>query len=1568
MKILHIGDIHLGCRLANISRNDEIKKVFDFLVETIRERGIEAVLLAGDVFDNGAPSSESQTLYYRFLLNMRLAGCRHVVVIAGNHDKAEFLEAPSGLLEELDIHVLGMVEQDNLEREVVRLGTDEAPAAFVCAVPYLHSSDVRTAVLEGESSECKSQMYKKGVAEHYRKVFAIADKMRAGRSIPIIGMGHLYAQGGSFGDKEGKNVVGTLEDVELNEFGSDFDYMALGHIHKPQCVAGNDKWRYAGSVLPMSFQEEMYATQAIILDTEDIGHPQGLEYPDECFHGMKIIKGDKSELESQLRDLQDEDIWVKAVYTGEEVLPNWAIDLRLAFKDRKMLIADTAVQREVREATFDGKDEEAELCSLSQMQPEDVFLKELDAKGEVTADEQRQELLRLYRIAQAKILDPSQGVETTTLKRKGTFRFLRLYIKNVNSLYGEHLIDFTQFKDGIFLISGPTGAGKTSILDAICLALYGETPRAKGMSSSNGSPISEGQKDMQADLVFRIGNDEYLASFEHVRKEGAKKQFYPPSHKLYENGLQMACNNSEVPKKIEALLGMKMQQFTRCVLLAQGSFDAFLKAESANRAEILTKITGTEIYTQIGGKINECFKAAKEDYETANKLLEGIKLLSDEEVAALEQELSAVSQQMEGIDGQLKESAAVENIYKAQDNLRQDIENGEVAFASALGKKIVALPKHKVVDEAQRAQNCQAAYYELQNARTAHTECETLCDSLNDTQASSEAMLGKAQAEQADAKKAYDERLAYLDEQKAVFNEIRTLDALIAEEKRQLSTVEAALTKARGEQQEEDIAFKAKEDAWQALAGQAEVARKYVEEHSGDDKLLSQQEAWILRFQQLAKDEDSFGIKDRKLRQDEKKLNASKKELEQLQNALAALQEKINAKVAERNDLEGQVKSLLGDKTLDDIRNALYAAQTLYDFFKDKKQRETLLAPGKECPLCGSTSHPYCEGLEPPSPAAYNIEAQRLKSCFDDVAACQRKIAALEKDIQHLETQKAADQATYETNAVRLAEREAEIVSTRQVLEEERSSLEKQSLSLTGELSSLLQVDFAERDKLLEELDWRIKAFKDAKKGLSQLAQKQNEYENDKAAHIARAERLNANVVDKKNEFSKLSGQLASNIQKRQAAFGDDDVVKREKALEDEVSGLQKKAEAAGNALTAAQSSLAHTREQLAEQQRKLAELKPVRLAKQEAFEAKLREYGFADEAAFLASYKKPEELQQLLRQLKSLEDDVKSASAVLKERKFKLDDIVSQLPKDTTREQNLEKMAQFSAEREELSKRQLNLNTKLEMNRKARRDSQEAFKKMEVLKKLYDNWDYVNSNFGSTDDVDRFGKIAQEYSFRELLYYANSNRIASLSRHFTLVEDDTMPLELNVKDHYRGDRIRTAKNLSGGESFEVSLALALGLAEMSAVSQNVSLGTVLLDEGFGTLDDNALDAALELLMQLNSAGGKMVGIISHVAKLKEKIETQIEVSNIDGMGTLSGAGVMSKEDIRAHWTKAHPEDARKLAEQEESDRLKAELAAQKAARKAEREAKRAEKEALKAAKKAEREAKKAAKNNAETP
>ena len=290
MKILHVGDIHLGCRLDNNSRNEEIGKVFDFILKLVKERQIKATLLAGDVFDNGHPSVESQDMYYNFLLDLQKEGCNQVVVIAGNHDNPDFLDAPKGLLKRMEIHVVGNVDTEHLEQEVIPLGEKENPSAIVCAVPQLEHRDVCGLVPEGTEGN-RAQILALGVAEHYRKVWEIANGLRKGQAIPIIGMGHLYASGSTFRSNDEQNVVGKLDCIDLKSFAEGYDYMALGHIHKPQRVAEHDNWRYAGSVLPMKIQEHSFVPQVIVLDTANLSSPEGVEIPDSCIHKMLFIKG-----------------------------------------------------------------------------------------------------------------------------------------------------------------------------------------------------------------------------------------------------------------------------------------------------------------------------------------------------------------------------------------------------------------------------------------------------------------------------------------------------------------------------------------------------------------------------------------------------------------------------------------------------------------------------------------------------------------------------------------------------------------------------------------------------------------------------------------------------------------------------------------------------------------------------------------------------------------------------------------------------------------------------------------------------------------------------------------------------------------------------------------------------------------------------------------------------------------------------------------------------------------------------------------------------------------------------
>jgi len=244
MRVLHTSDWHIGRTLYGRKRYEEFEAFLTWLAETIQQNEIDALLVAGDVFDTSAPSNRAQELYYRFLCRVAASSCRHVVVVAGNHDSPSFLNAPKELLKALDVHVVGS-STESLEDEVLVLRNEQdAPELIVCAVPYLRDRDIRVAEA-GESVEDKERKLIDGIRTHYAAVAALAEQKREelGVDIPIVGTGHLFTAGGQTVDGDGVRelYVGTLAHVTAGIFPANFDYLALGHLHVPQNVDANRK-------------------------------------------------------------------------------------------------------------------------------------------------------------------------------------------------------------------------------------------------------------------------------------------------------------------------------------------------------------------------------------------------------------------------------------------------------------------------------------------------------------------------------------------------------------------------------------------------------------------------------------------------------------------------------------------------------------------------------------------------------------------------------------------------------------------------------------------------------------------------------------------------------------------------------------------------------------------------------------------------------------------------------------------------------------------------------------------------------------------------------------------------------------------------------------------------------------------------------------------------------------------------------------------------------------------------------------------------------------------------------
>ena len=383
MKLLHTSDWHLGRLLYNQKRDDEFASFLNWLLQVIQSEQIEVLLVAGDVFDTTTPSVRAQELYYGFLAKACSTTHCQIVVVAGNHDSPNFLEAPRGLLHALNVHVVGQCAaqiQDevlllrNIESGALKFGE---PLVIVCAVPFLRDKEVRV-LQENSSLEEREQDLVAGIAKHYKQVCEAAKAMQAelkestGCYVPIVATGHLFTQGGTTSEGDGvrQMYVGNLAHVSGSIFSSCLDYVALGHLHVPQTVGQNEYVRYCGSPIPMGFGEaaQKKYVNIVTLSNEEKKVTQ-LEVP--VFRKLQQVKGDKLEILQILEQLRmlGEPVWVEIQYTGQPTLENLNEIFLAAAKGSEVLILRIIAHRGITRGLQSGfKGEE-----LKDLTPEDVF-------------------------------------------------------------------------------------------------------------------------------------------------------------------------------------------------------------------------------------------------------------------------------------------------------------------------------------------------------------------------------------------------------------------------------------------------------------------------------------------------------------------------------------------------------------------------------------------------------------------------------------------------------------------------------------------------------------------------------------------------------------------------------------------------------------------------------------------------------------------------------------------------------------------------------------------------------------------------------------------------------------------------------------------------------------------------------------------------------------------------------------------------------------------------------------------------------------------------------------------
>lgn len=398
MKILHTSDWHLGRMLYGRKRYEEFDAFLDWLAKTIEKENIDLLLVAGDIFDTSTPTNKAQELYYQFLCRVSVSLCRHVVIIAGNHDSPSFLNAPKEILKVLNVHIVGAANE-LISDEVIILYHQNQPEAIICAVPYLRDKDLRVAE-PGESIDDKNAKLVAGLKKHYADVCQHAEQVRLNfldennNKIPIIGMGHLFAAGGKTMDDDGVRelYVGSLAQVGADIFPVVLDYVALGHLHVPQVVSGSERIRYSGSPIPMGYGEAKQQKVVIVVEFNDQNSiVQEIKIP--CFQPLVRIVGSLACIREEVQFLNKEksNAWLEIELTDQEMIGNLHEVLDEVLTDSKMEIRRIK-NRKVIEQTMRKASENETLDDLDE---DDVFVRCLDLYK--TPEDERQDLVVCYK-------------------------------------------------------------------------------------------------------------------------------------------------------------------------------------------------------------------------------------------------------------------------------------------------------------------------------------------------------------------------------------------------------------------------------------------------------------------------------------------------------------------------------------------------------------------------------------------------------------------------------------------------------------------------------------------------------------------------------------------------------------------------------------------------------------------------------------------------------------------------------------------------------------------------------------------------------------------------------------------------------------------------------------------------------------------------------------------------------------------------------------------------------------------------------------------------------------------